>query len=94
MITNKKRQDPWDTANLAIMGLLPEQQKDGMYYKVMAEHERIYLQWALQECGYKLNETARFIGMNKSTFIRKLHIHGIHPKLSQRRPIFVYPTHS
>jgi DNA-binding NtrC family response regulator len=49
------------------------------YYAFKAEAERTYLLTALTQFGGSLSLTARKVGMNKTTLIRKVRELGIHP---------------
>jgi DNA-binding NtrC family response regulator len=49
------------------------------YQSTLSGFEREYLTRAVSRFGGKINRTARQIGMNKATLIRRLRAYGIHP---------------
>ncbi len=47
------------------------------YQRTMAQFERDYLKKMLDQNQGRLNRTARMIGLNKTTFLRKVRAHGL-----------------
>jgi len=65
-------------AGAALLGVV-EFQLGSDFYACMTSVEREYLRRALSQFGGRLNLTARKIGMNKTTLIRRVKELGIHP---------------
>jgi DNA-binding NtrC family response regulator len=65
-------------AGAALLGVV-EFQLGSDFYACMTAVEREYLRRALSQFGGRLNLTARKIGMNKTTLIRRVKELGIHP---------------
>ena len=49
------------------------------YQDTFARFEREYIRRAFSRNGGRLNRTARQIGLNKTTLLRRLRAHGLHP---------------
>jgi len=65
-------------AGAALLGVV-EFKLGSDFYACMTQMEREYLRRALSRFGGRLNLTARKIGMNKTTLIRRVRDLGIHP---------------
>lgn len=50
------------------------------YSSAVAKFERLYLESALERRFWRINRTAREIGLNKTTLIRRLRSHGLSPE--------------
>jgi DNA-binding NtrC family response regulator len=59
----------------------------GDFHGTVAAFEKRYLERALRRNLWRVNETARKIGLNKTTLLRKLKAHGIQPIQLGKRQI-------
>ncbi|HCM39896.1 MAG TPA: hypothetical protein DIS93_07995 [Bdellovibrionales bacterium] len=61
--------------------LMPDQKRPVFfppkYEQAITEYERAYLRWALDESNGRINQTARRIGMNKTTLMRRMRACGL-----------------
>jgi DNA-binding NtrC family response regulator len=69
---------PSSTTGASMLGVI-EFKLDSDFYACMTAMEREYLRRALAKVGGRLNLTARTIGMNKTTLLRRVRDLGIHP---------------